>query len=501
MSLCLVYMNKDKAVISGDSRGSIEQNGEFYRLNDDAQKVFKIGDKIIFTSGVCLLIDPILEEFKNSDNQSIENLVQISKKTNIEKQNIYNSLFDESKRLLEMLIITFENRNAVIYNISSEQNFNILKYNGEKSNSLITIGTHTEKAGNVFKTYIENDGVYASIKQAYNSVADEQVGGILTIYEMTNDNIKKEQFDIHTSKKLKNLQRFNATDGMKISRNIGTANNPNWEDKLYADTNGNLIAEDLTANKLIIKNGTTTLINGDTRTIDFTGFNFIDGKENVIKGIDVKNDSGVSTFKVDTSGNVNMSGSLTITGGSGISNLTDAGALATKDSLGYGELTGSKPPTDADRTSTVINGGLITSGTIQLQDSNFNTKAGITAQGLGDSSVRIWAGDTISNRANAPFRVTQGGAVTASNITITGGSINISNSAKIGDNIYLGIAPSEVISNTYKNIYFNKMANIQGGHGAYGADIRINADTIEFVGTAVDFTNVNSVHGLTARFG
>lgn len=66
--------------------------------------------------------------------------------------------------------------------------------------------------------------------------------------------------------------------------------------------------------------------------------------------------------------------------------------------------------------------GIITAGTLQAVNGG-NYAAGMTGQGSGDSSVRLWAGSTYGNRASAPFRVTQGGAVTATNITITGGSV------------------------------------------------------------------------------
>lgn len=70
--------------------------------------------------------------------------------------------------------------------------------------------------------------------------------------------------------------------------------------------------------------------------------------------------------------------------------------------------------------------GIITAGTLQAVNGG-NYAAGMTGQGTGDGSVRIWAGSTYANRANAPFRVTQGGAGTASNINITGGSLTWNN--------------------------------------------------------------------------
>jgi len=61
-----------------------------------------------------------------------------------------------------------------------------------------------------------------------------------------------------------------------------------------------------------------------------------------------------------------------------------------------------------DYTATIINGGLITTGTISFNDGSV-TKAGMTATGSGDTNVRIWAGDTYANRATADFRVLQNG--------------------------------------------------------------------------------------------
>jgi len=61
-----------------------------------------------------------------------------------------------------------------------------------------------------------------------------------------------------------------------------------------------------------------------------------------------------------------------------------------------------------DYTATIINGGLITTGTISFNDGSV-TKAGMTATGSGDTNVRIWAGDTYANRASADFRVLQNG--------------------------------------------------------------------------------------------
>lgn len=48
---------------------------------------------------------------------------------------------------------------------------------------------------------------------------------------------------------------------------------------------------------------------------------------------------------------------------------------------------------------------------------------GIASTVTGSDDVRFWAGDTFANRATAPFRAYESGAVTMNNVTITGGSI------------------------------------------------------------------------------
>lgn len=73
-----------------------------------------------------------------------------------------------------------------------------------------------------------------------------------------------------------------------------------------------------------------------------------------------------------------------------------------------------------DNTKTTIDGGIVTSGTVQLAGSSGSILAGITGQGTAATSVRIWAGASFENRATAPFRVLQDGSFVASKATIEG---------------------------------------------------------------------------------
>ena len=69
--------------------------------------------------------------------------------------------------------------------------------------------------------------------------------------------------------------------------------------------------------------------------------------------------------------------------------------------------------TNYDNTKTTIDGGIVTSGTVQLAGAGGSILAGITGEGTAATSVRFWAGATFENRAKAPFRVQQNGEVFA----------------------------------------------------------------------------------------
>lgn len=153
----------------------------------------------------------------------------------------------------------------------------------------------------------------------------------------------------------------NATDGILIQQNTGTVDTPIWEDKLFADINGNLTVEDLRAKRIIIRNNNDDiLINANTNTIDFTKFNTILGS---ISGtnINLKNtsvsDGTQTTFSVDNDGNVSIYGNITMNGGS----ISWVNVTAPD----YSQITGSKPPVDAEPNPSYITSTKITSTTIE----------------------------------------------------------------------------------------------------------------------------------------
>lgn len=74
---------------------------------------------------------------------------------------------------------------------------------------------------------------------------------------------------------------------------------------------------------------------------------------------------------------------------------------------------------------TVIDGGIVTTGRIELGDSEGNIWAGIHGGGVAADSIRFWAGNTYANRATAPFRVQQDGKMFATSGEIAGWVLGI----------------------------------------------------------------------------
>jgi len=123
----------------------------------------------------------------------------------------------------------------------------------------------------------------------------------------------------------------------------------------------------------------------------------------------------------------------------------------------------------ADRTQTIIDGGIITSGRIEL--GTVVTNAGINGYGSAGSEIRIWAGDTYANRATAPFRVNQNGAVTAISGAIGGWTL-------ASDAIYTGSKVSSGYSGGAGEITIHSQGSIHAQNFYINVDGSIAAKNI-----------------------
>ena len=118
-----------------------------------------------------------------------------------------------------------------------------------------------------------------------------------------------------------------------------------------------------------------------------------------------------------------------------------------------------------DNTKTVIDGGLVTSGTIQVAGSATTILAGMTGQGTASTSIRFWAGASFENRATAPFRVLQNGKVIMTNAEVSG---VINATAGTFRNVYVYGSvrnPCTYVGDSFTSNYNDNVVMISSGGG------------------------------------
>ncbi|MFO1442786.1 phage tail protein [Bacillus sp. Bva_UNVM-123] len=129
---------------------------------------------------------------------------------------------------------------------------------GERIIGKILVGVNLVVENDSGKFTFDSNG--ATIKNASFKLISETGGNGITISPSDGLVSTKSDNTIKTT--------LNATEGIKIEKNeFGV-----WRKKFYVDTNGTLTAEDLIANRLIFRSGNDILIDGTTRTIDFSKF-------------------------------------------------------------------------------------------------------------------------------------------------------------------------------------------------------------------------------------
>ena len=170
------------------------------------------------------------------------------------------------------------------------------------------------------------------------------------------------------------------------------------------DTTPKLSIGNSAGNKLTW-NGTTLSITGTlTATVGTIG-GWTIGATALTSG------SGATTVGLDSGGTNPALYAGNATPASAPFRVTNAGALTATNATITGSVTA---------TSGTIGGFSIGSDYVRDAANSFGLASTVT----GGDDVRFWAGDTFANRATAPFRATEAGAVTASNLSVTGGSIS-----------------------------------------------------------------------------
>jgi hypothetical protein len=144
-----------------------------------------------------------------------------------------------------------------------------------------------------------------------------------------------------------------------------------------------------------------------------------------------------TNVQIDASGNATFAGALSAATG------TFAGSLSAATGTFAGSLSAATGSFSGSITSTSGTIGGFSLGADYIRDAA--NSFGLASTVTGGDDVRFWAGDTFANRATAPFRVTEAGAVTMISGSVGGWTINSTYLAKdTGTNsTSAGMAPTD----------------------------------------------------------
>ncbi len=261
MSLCLCVLHKNGIMISADSRCCYlpeDNSSPQYAITDDCQKLYQVGDKVIFISGFYKLMIGIIDRFKKSENQSISTLENISQTAYEEWKIIYPDLIDCGKKIAGALVVaTFENGKGVLYVLDNSVNdWKAERYEGENYPIPATLGSHAPDALQDLKynlkqnckNYIKNNVIdfYKMFYDIYSKYADEKMGGFMHFYSLSPIAIyKKEPIRIPDKKEIKWM---NFTDGVHCHKDYGFQIDkcvredgiPVWERQVYISNDGDV---------------------------------------------------------------------------------------------------------------------------------------------------------------------------------------------------------------------------------------------------------------------
>lgn len=424
MSNITVFHTNNAVYFGSDSAVSVEIDNCRYRLSDDGKKIFIIDNMLIFCSGTMAISYSIINEFNNSIIKNVDILQAIAK----------NKYIDDSS-FLEILVGVIENNSVVVYQISSYDNFNIIRKTvNDNELGIWTGGLKTQESFDIAVSLFSNNKQIQNIYQEiFDSISCEEIGGILSIYKMDIDKNINLIYDnlINEPHDLKRINRTMIVGERLIGRVIAgenlTITSADGAFNVYEDETGQ-IKVDIEGGSLNIKGGLPTsqladgvllenkLYNGVK--IDITNGLTITRSDNKVRSISNATD-GFSIEKwensdwtkklyADTDGNLILKGHMQIGSGSSIFKADNNGIYLGSSNYNYApfrvDLLGNLTATSANIQGNIDCSSLKIAGTNVLDELNRFNGNYLSEKSVGASKLKVnelIVGDNIQMGANA----------------------------------------------------------------------------------------------------
>lgn len=188
MSLCVVLQEYDRLFMSGDSATSGGEKGRFLRYNDTAKKIVKIGNDIVYCSGILSKSYAVIN-FLTNYHDVYKTMIDLNQLTIFLQNNIGMQINPEFQDVGVMIGRIDTNGQSVVYDLSQYNDFKVVEHRGMKEGTQVWCGGfHTQKAMNSATECIRNKfSVEETYIKTYEDVSCNEIGGTITVYQADND--------------------------------------------------------------------------------------------------------------------------------------------------------------------------------------------------------------------------------------------------------------------------------------------------------------------------
>lgn len=182
MSSCIIIQQNKKCYMCADSAVSCTLDGENFRVGDDAEKIFKHDNSIIFCSGNMTIATHMINYIKQLTDISIENIVKKIK-----------DIYIAEKGMFEIFIAKLDRDSTIkTYQISSYNNFKpIIRKTNKGSTNILAVGFKVDKALDSVKQNIgKHNSIEDMFKQIFDDIKCPEIGGMISLFEISDKHNK-----------------------------------------------------------------------------------------------------------------------------------------------------------------------------------------------------------------------------------------------------------------------------------------------------------------------
>jgi len=195
MSICVCIQNERGLILGADTAVTDEINGVLYRRREQFVKVRKIGDFVIFGSGMVGIMNEVYTRFNQCEAKTIEALREIVIQCCDDFKQAYPQLYErkpEITRDVAVFASTMEGGKAVSYVMTPHDNFNLNKLITPPGRSIPHVGGYYADEASDYVGNLIRNGMHAdkAIIQTIRHFSGAYVGGDIILVKLDESGIQ-----------------------------------------------------------------------------------------------------------------------------------------------------------------------------------------------------------------------------------------------------------------------------------------------------------------------